>query len=79
MPAIKFNQYLAMTLSDQTDHPFVTDAVYVGVGGNIAFVREDNTVVVFKGAVTGSILPIKCKRVNTASTTATDLVGLRQL
>ncbi len=52
------------------------NAIFVGVGGNIVAVRDDDTTITFTGAVAGSILPIKCKRINSTSTTATDMVAL---
>lgn len=53
------------------------DAIYVGVGGNIAIVEDSGRVVIFLGAVAGDILPISGIRVNAISTTATDMVALR--
>ena len=54
----------------------LANAIFVGVGGNLVVVRDDDTTVTFTGAVAGSILPMKCKRINSASTTATDMVAL---
>ncbi len=51
------------------------NAIFVGVGGVVIAVRDDDTTVTFTGAVAGSILPIKCKRINNSST-ATDMVAL---
>lgn len=51
-------------------------AIYVGVAGNIAVVRHDDTVVSFVGAAAGSVIPITYKRINATGTTATDLVAL---
>lgn len=50
-------------------------AIYVGVGGDISVVVNGVTVV-FKNAVTGSIIPIFCTKVNASGTTATNLVAL---
>lgn len=51
--------------------------IYVGVAGNVVAVRPDGTAVTFIGAVAGSVLPVQCVRVNSTSTTATNLVGLQ--
>lgn len=70
--------YSAITPSDTTDDaagPF--KAIYVGATGNIAVVRLDNTAVTFVGAITGSIIPVIGRRVNSTNTTASSLVGLR--
>ena len=50
--------------------------IWVGVAGNVVAVRDDDTTVIFTGAIAGVVLPIKCKRVNSTSTTATDMVAL---
>jgi hypothetical protein len=57
-------------------YTLTTDAVYVGVGGDIVFVLENDVAVTFLGAITGTIIPIACKRVNSTNTNATDLVAL---
>lgn len=51
-------------------------AVYVGVGGNISALMSDGTSATFIGVVAGSILPIRVTRINSTSTTATNLVAL---
>lgn len=73
-----FERYFAITPSDTDDFATAPDAIYVGGAGNIVAVLPDGTAVTFTGALAGSILPIKCKRVNATSTTATALVGLVQ-
>ena len=52
------------------------EAIFVGVGGVVIAVRDDDTTITFTGVVAGSILPIKAKRINSTSTTATDMVAL---
>ena len=66
----------AITPSDSTDFAQVTRGVYVGGAGDVAAVMSDGTVVTFVGALAGSVLPIRAKRVNSTNTTATSLVGL---
>jgi len=51
-------------------------AIYVGVAGNVEVVTINDQVVIFVGAVAGSIIPIQAKRVNAAGTSATNLIAL---
>lgn len=68
---------IAITPSDSVDiaDGQLTRGIYVGVSGNIVAVVGDNAIT-FKGAVAGSVLPIRCSRINSTNTTATDLVAL---
>lgn len=54
----------------------LTRALYVGGAGNVAAVREDGTAVTFVGVTAGTVLPVRCIRVNSTGTTATGLVRL---
>jgi hypothetical protein len=72
-----FNNALAITTSDTVDLPLgLCDAVYVGGAGNIAGVLENGKAVTFSGALAGHVLPFKFSRINSTSTTATNLVAL---
>jgi len=51
------------------------DAVYVGGAGNVVVVFENDSTVTMT-APAGAILPVRAKRVNSTSTTATALVAL---
>ena len=73
-----FERYFAITPSDSANFETPCDAIYVGGAGNLVAVMGDGSTVTFTGALAGTILPIKCKRVNATSTTATALVGLLQ-
>ena len=57
-----------------------TRGVYVGVGGNVVVVGVDNNNGVvtetFKNVGSGTILPVRCRRVNATNTTATDIKAL---
>lgn len=70
-PATKFEAIILGT-------PFSTPArgIYVGADGNINIVGLDGTAVVFVGARAGSVIPVGCTAVNTASTTASNLIAL---
>jgi hypothetical protein len=66
----------AITPSDSTDLTFTSRAIYVGVGGTVAVVTTKGEVVNLSNTAAGSILPIRAKRVNATTTTASGLVSL---
>lgn len=70
--------YVAVTPHDSTDirsgQP--TRALYIGGAGNVVAVDLAGNTVTFTGALAGSILPIQVIRVNSTSTTATNIVAL---
>ena len=73
--------FAAVTPHNSTD--FVggaAAALYVGVGGDVVAVGVDNNNGVvaetFKNVMSGTILPIRCRRVNATGTTATDIKAL---
>ena len=73
-PALSF---ALITKHDSTDIPTgMTRAIYVGGAGDIAAVDKDDTAVVFSAVPAGTILPIRVRRVNSTSTTATLMVAL---
>lgn len=68
---------LAITPDDNTDLARGCRAVYVGSSGSIvAILDKDTSSVTFVGAVAGSLLPIRVKRVLSTGTTAGSLVAL---
>ncbi len=68
---------VAITPSDSVDIQGgqLTRGVYCGGAGNIYAVIGGNTVA-FIGVLTGTVLTIRCSRINSTSTTATNLVAL---
>lgn len=68
---------LAVTPSDTVDFSDAEEVrgLYIGGAGDVAVEMESGTVV-FAGAVAGTILPIKCSRVNATDTSATNIVVL---
>ncbi|TBG78610.1 hypothetical protein ELG76_04140 [Rhizobium leguminosarum] len=68
--------FAAITPHDSTDLTYVTRGVYVGGAGNIVAVDERNNPVTFTGVTAGTVLPIRVRRINSTSTTATSLVAL---
>ena len=71
-----YNKAAAVTPSNTADFLLGETAAVVASGaGNIAAVFPDNAVVVIALAA-GQILPIKLKRINSTSTTATGITAL---
>lgn len=84
IPAIaQYSVAAAITPSDTIDIsvgpplPTVTDAIWVGGAGIVAAVLQNGAVVNFT-CVAGSLLPIKARRVNSTTTSATLMVALYQ-
>ena len=70
-------RYSAITPSDSTalpDGPCV--AIYVGGAGDMVVVDADGTATTFTGVLAGCVYPIRAVRINSTSTTATNLVAL---
>ena len=69
--------YSAITPSDSSANNFTnqTISIYVGGGGTIVAVDEDGNTVSFVGAVVGSTIPIRCVRINSTGTTASNLIA----
>lgn len=74
--ATRYNLWRAITPSDTVDLPTLTDAILVGVAGNVAAVMENNQVAVL--ALPAGWVPIAARRINATGTTATGLVALNQ-
>ena len=65
----------AVTAHDSTNFTKVARALYIGAGGNATVVLENNDTVLFNGLIAGTILPIRCKRVNATGTTIPAATG----
>lgn len=67
---------VAVTPHDTTELASVSRALFVGGAGNLACLMADGTTCTFTGVVAGTVLPIRVRRVNSTSTTATSIVAL---
>jgi hypothetical protein len=67
---------VAVTPSDTTEFSTVTRALFVGGAGAVTALMADGTTCTFTGVTAGSVLPIRIRRVNSTSTTATNMVAL---
>jgi hypothetical protein len=68
--------YTPITPSDTVDLPFRTRGVWIGASGVVAAVGNNGVAVPFNGAVAGSVLPIRCRRINATGTSAGSLIAL---
>lgn len=87
MPFInpQYAKYVAIVKSDTVDFvdqgrgssggSILCDAIYVGGAGIVVAVAEDGSTCAFT-CVAGQILPIKARRVNSTTTSATLMVAL---
>jgi ribonuclease HI len=55
----------------------LTDAVLVGGAGIVVAVLQNDTTVTITGVIAGALLPIAIKRVNSTTTSATNMIALR--
>ena len=72
-----YNDGEAITPSDTVNHTWTFDAIHVGGAGNIVVVLENGVTVTLNGCLAGHVYRLRGVRVNSTSTTATNLVGLR--
>lgn len=66
----------AITPSDGTDLSEITRALYVGTGGDLSLITASGATVSLPNVQSGSVLPLRCRRVRATGTSATGLVGL---
>jgi len=77
-----FNYAIEITKSDTVNSPQYQgrypDMLWVGGAGIVVCVFEDGSTAAFT-VVAGTLLPIRCKRVNSTTTSATLIVGIWQV
>lgn len=69
-------RFVAVTPHDSTNLAVGCRGLYVGVGGNMSVVAADGTSATFLNVASGQLLPVQAKRVNSTSTTATNIIAL---
>lgn len=72
-----FNDGAAITPSDTVNHDWTFDAIHVGAAGTIVVVLENGATVTLVGCLAGHVYRLRGIRVNSTSTTASSLVGVR--
>ena len=75
-PDFSARKLVAVTPHNSNDLAYTTKALFIGTGGNIVVLAEDDTVAVTLKVTDGQILPVRAKRVLETNTTATDIVGM---
>lgn len=73
IPAEEFD---AITPHDSNELSKPSRGIYVGVSGDVKVISLDGNDVTFVNLVAGMIHPIRCTRVYSTGTTATDIVGI---
>ncbi len=68
-------RWAAVTPHDSTNFTELPKAIYVGVAGNVVAVGLDDVTATF-AANAGQVIPIRPKRINSTSTTATGIIAL---
>ena len=71
-----FEYAAAITTSDTVSLTGITRAVYVGGAGNITAIMSNGDTVLFSAVPVGTVLPIRCTRINATATTATLLIAM---
>ena len=71
-----FEYAAAITTSDTVSLTGITRAVYVGGAGNITAIMSNGDAVLFTAVPVGTLLPIRCTRINATATTATLLIAM---
>lgn len=76
MPGASAGDASAVTKSDTTVLPGVTQGLYVGTTGNVAVTMISGDNVTFPNVPAGAILPVRVSKVLSTGTTASDIVAL---
>jgi hypothetical protein len=66
----------SVTPSDGSDQPQVSRAIWVGGAGNLSVVTRGGDTITFVGVPSGTLIPIRAKRIRSTGTTATSIVAL---
>ena len=66
----------AVTPNDSTDLTNYSRALWVGGAGDVVVITVGGNTVTFVGVTAGTLLPVRCSRVKSTSTTATSILAL---
>lgn len=67
----------AVTPHDTNELAFIAKALYIGTGGNLTMIaQEDTAAVTMTNVAAGSIIPVRAKIVRATGTTASGIVAL---
>lgn len=66
----------AITPHDTNELDFVPKALYVGVGGTISIIAQEDTAAVSLTVTSGAIIPVRAKIVRATGTTATGIIAM---
>lgn len=66
----------AITPHDTNELAFVPKALFVGVGGTISPIAQEDTAAVSLTVLSGAIIPVRAKIVKTTGTTASGIVAM---
>lgn len=80
LSAITYDDAVAVTASDGTNDPNGGangfQGLYIGGAGDVKVTTSAGTAVVFHAVPVGTVLRIRCQRVWSTGTTATNVLGL---
>lgn len=73
----EYRNAVAVTTSDANELSNVTRAIYIGGGtGTLKVDLVDSGTVTFSGLATGTVLPVRAKRIYATGTGATNIIAL---
>ena len=70
------SEFADITPSDSAYLTDIPKSLYVGTGGSLVAIYAAGDAVTFANVPSGTVLPIRPRRVNATSTTATGIVGI---
>jgi hypothetical protein len=68
--------WAAVTPANGTDLSYLTRALWIGVGGNVAITGKNGSSATFANVPSGTLLPVRAYRVLSTGTTATNIVAI---
>jgi hypothetical protein len=66
----------AVTPNDTNELEYVAKALFIGTGGTLSLIAQEDTAAVSLTVVAGQIVPVRAKIVRATGTTATGIVAL---